>query len=132
PHELADSEQRPARPRLVPFLRREVVEDLRQLLVRLRLARGERERLFVREREDELAPSAVLQLEHLGDLVATRRLPQLGRGEHGAEHLLSADRIDLLAYDLHHLLVYAPAERQERPEPGADLADESATYEQLV
>jgi len=28
--------------------------------------------------------------------------------------------------------VHAPAERQERPEPGADLADEAAAHEQAV
>jgi len=37
-----------------------VVPELRQLLVRLQLARVERHRLFVREREHVVAPGAVL------------------------------------------------------------------------
>ena len=48
------------------------------------------------------------------------------------EHLLAADRVHLLADDLHGLLVHAPAEREERPEAGADLADEAAADEQAV
>ncbi len=43
-----------------------------------------------------------------------------------------ADRVHLLADDLHGLLVHAPAERQERPEPGGELADEAAADEQPV
>ena len=58
--------------------------------------------------------------------------PELGRREHRREHLLRADRVHLLADDLLDLPVDAPAERQERPEPRADLADEAAADEQLV
>ena len=50
----------------------------------------------------------------------------------GAAHLLAADRVDLLADDLLDPHVHAPAERQHRPEAGADLADEAAAHEQLV
>ena len=39
---------------------------------------------------------------------------------------------DLLADDLLDPHVHAPAERQHRPEAGADLADEAAAHEQLV
>src|ERR671935_93150 len=46
--ELADAHQPTTRPRLVAFLRAEVVPGLRQLLVRLDLARVERHRLLVR------------------------------------------------------------------------------------
>ena len=45
--ELAHAQQSTARPRLVAFLRREVVQDLRELLVRLDLARVKRERLLM-------------------------------------------------------------------------------------
>ena len=34
--------------------------------------------------------------------------------------------------DLHDLLVHAPTERKERPDPRADLADEPAAHEQPV
>ena len=81
----------------------------------------ERHGLFVRERQHEVAPGAVLEPEHDRDPDAAAYLPQLRRGQHRREHLLPADRIDLLADDLHDLLVDAPAERQERPQAGADL-----------
>ena len=48
------------------------------------------------------------------------------------EHLLPADRVHLLADDLLDLPVHAPAERQERPQARADLADVAAAHEQLV
>ena len=89
-------------------------------------------RLLVRERQHEVAPGAVLELEHDRDPDAPTRLPQLRGRQHRFEHLLPADRIDLLADDLHNLLVHAPAERKKRPEAGADLPDEAAAYEQLV
>ena len=74
-HELAHAEQRSARTRLVAHLRLEVVEDLRQLLVRLQLARVERDRLLVRQREDERAAVAVLDLPELGDRRSARSPP---------------------------------------------------------
>jgi hypothetical protein len=130
--ELTHAQEPAAWPRLVPLLRREVVPELRQLLVRLQLARVERHRLLVRERQHEVAPVPVLEMEHDRDADAAARLPQLGRRQHRLEHLLTADRVDLLADDLHHLLVHPPAEGQERPEPGADLTDEASAHEQLV
>ena len=54
------------------------------------------------------------------------------RSDHRHRHLLAADRVHLLAHDLHDLLVGAPAGRQEAPEPGADLADHPGADEQLV
>ena len=77
-------------------------------------------------------PRAVLDAEDLRELVATRRLPELGGRQHGREHLLRADRVHLLADDLLDLAVDAPAERQERPDARAHLADEAAAHEQLV
>ena len=41
-------------------------------------------------------------------------------------------RVDLLADDLDDLLVHAPASREERPQPRADLADVAAAHKQLV
>ena len=117
--ELAHAEEPAARARLVAILDREVVEHLRQLPVALDLARVEGHGLLVREREDELPPGAVLEVEELGDRDAVGRLPQLGRREHGHQHLLAADRVLLFADDLDDLLVHAPAEREERPDAGA-------------
>jgi len=130
--ELAHAQQPTARPGFVAFLGREVVPELRQLLVRLQLARVERHRFFVREREHVVAPGPVLELEDDRDPDSAARLPQLRRRQHRLEHLLPADRVDLLANDLHDVLVDAPAERQERPQAGADLADEPAPHKELV
>jgi hypothetical protein len=109
-----------------------VVPRLRQLFVRLELARVDGEGLLVRERQDEPPAGAVLELEELGDAVAAGRLPRLRRRQHRAEHLLRADRVHLLADDLLDLAVHPPAERQERPEARAELPDEAAADEQLV
>ena len=65
-------------------------------------------------------------------MVALRLLPELDRREHGHEHLLTADRVHLLADDLHDLLVHAPAEREECPHASRDLPDVPAADEQLV
>ena len=130
--EFADAEQPVTRPRLVTILRLEVIEHLRELPVRLELGRVERERLLVAHRQDERAAARVLQPEQDRDLDASRSLPQRGRRQHRREHLLRAERAELLADDVRDLLVNAPAERQERPEACADLADEPAADEQLV
>ena len=50
----------------------------------------------------------------------------------GASNSWRADRVHLLADDLLDLPVDRPAERQVRPQAGADLADEAAADEQLV
>ena len=129
--ELADADEPAARTRLVPVLDREVVPDLRQLLVRADLTRVEGERLLVRHREDEPPAGPIGDTEDLG-VVAAGLLPQLGRRQHRAEPLLAADRVHLLADDLDDVLVNAPAEREEAPHPGAELPDEAAAHEELV
>ncbi len=130
--ELAYAEQSPARARLVAVLRLEVVPELRQLLVRLELARVERDGLLVRHRQDEASSGPVLEVEDLGDLDAPGRLPELRGREHRHQHLLSADRVHLLSDDLLDLAVDAPAERHECPHAGANLADVAAAHEELV
>ena len=92
----------------------------------------ERDGLLVRHRQDVLTSRTVLEPEDLVDVVAARLLPELERRQHGHEHLLAADRVHLLADDLDDLLVDAPAERQEGPDAGRDLADVPAAHEQLV
>ena len=109
-----------------------MVPELRQLLVGVDLARVEGHRLLVRERQDELASGAVLQVEDLRDLDAPGRLPELRRRQHGHQHLLPADRIHLFSNDLDDLLVDAPTEREEGPYAGTDLADVAAAHEQPV
>ena len=131
-HELAEAQEAGARARLVPVLGLEVVPELRQLLVRLDLARVEGDGLLVRHRQHVRASVAVGDVKDLRDADAAGRLPQLGRGEHRHLHLLRADRVHLLADDLLDLAVDAPAERHERPQPGADLAHVAAAHEQLV
>ena len=130
--ELADADEAAAGTRLVAILGLEVVPGLRQLLVALDLARVERERLLVRQRQDVVAPGAVVELEELRDRIPPGRLPELRRGEHWREPLLRADRVHLLADDVLDLAVDAPAERRKRPEPRGDLSDEPGTHEQLV
>ena len=130
--ELADPQEAAPGPRLVAVLDLEVVPELRQLLVRADLARVERERLLVRQREDVVTAAPVGDVEDLRDLVATGRLPQLDRGQHGCEELLAADRVHFLADDLLDLAVDLPAEGQVAPQARAHLADEAASDEQLV
>ena len=130
--ELANPQQAAARPRLVAILRLKVVPGLGQLLVALQLARVERERLFVRERQDEPPARAILDIEDLRDPDAAGRLPQLGRGEHRSEPLLRTDRVELLTDDLLDLPVHPPAERRVRPDARAELPYEAAADEQLV
>ena len=64
-------------------------------------------------------PVAVRQVEDLGIAIAPGLLPELGRRQQRAEHLLAADRVHLLADDLLDLPVHPPAERQvvHRPVP---------------
>ena len=60
----------PRRARLVAALRLEVVPGLRQLPVALELARVEGERLLVRQRQDEVTPGAVVDVEELREFRA--------------------------------------------------------------
>ena len=77
-------------------------------------------------------PVRSFTLEDLRNRHAARRLPELGGSQDGHQHLLAADRVHLLADDLLDLPVDAPAERHERPDARAHLADEAAADEQLV
>ena len=109
-YELADADETRAGPRLVAVLGLEVVEHLRQVAVRLDLARVEGGCLLVRHRQDELSVVPIAELEDFGNRVAARRFPELGRRQYRHQHLLCPDRVHLLADDLDDLLVDAPAE----------------------
>ena len=131
--ELARAQQPRARARLVALLDLEVVEAERQLAVGAHhLCDVLRDRLLVRHRQHVLRALAVLELEQLGDPVPAAALPQLCGQHHRHQQLLAADRVHLLADDLHDVLVHAPAGRQERPQARADLADQARADHQLV
>jgi len=130
--ELADAQQTAAGTGLVAVLDREVVEDLRQLPVALKLARMERHGLLVRDRQHVLAAGAVFEAKELRDVVAPGLFPELERRQDRHQHLLAADRIDLLAHDLRDFLMHAPAERQKRPDARRNLPDVAAAHKQLV
>ena len=130
--ELAHADQAAAWPRLVALLRLEVVPVLGQLLVAVDLPRVERKRLLVRQREHELAPEAVADVDDLRDRRSARRLPELDRREHGREPFLGTERVQLLPDDLLDLAVNPPTERREAPDPRGELPHEPAAHEQLV
>ena len=131
--ELARAQHAGARPRLVALLGLHVVQDHRQLPVGADLAGDvEGEVLLVGHRQRQLGLLAVLELEQLVDLVAAGPPPELRRLEHRHQHLLAADRVDLLADDLLDPLHHPVAGRQERPQPGAELADQAGPDHQPV
>ena len=131
--ELAGAQHAGARARLVALLDLEVVEAERQVAVGAHDLRDvRRDALLVRHREHHVGALAVLELEQLVDLVAAGAVPRVGRLQDRHEHLLAADGVDLLADDLHDLLVHAPARGQPRPQARAELADESGAHHELV
>jgi hypothetical protein len=131
--ELAGAQDAGARPRLVALLDLEVVEAERQVAIGAHDLRDvRRHALLVRHREDHLGALAVLELEQLVDVVAAGAVPGVGRLQDRHEHLLSTYGVDLLADDLHDLLVHAPARGQPGPQPRAELADESGAHHELV
>ena len=134
-HELADADEPAPGPRLVAELRLEVVDDHRQLAVAPdEVLEQERDDLFVGHREDHVPVAAVLEPDQLrADLeVAPALLPDLGRVDDRHLHLLAADPIDLLADDLLDPVAHALAERQQRVDPGAELAQIAGPDEQAV
>ena len=133
--ELAGAQHAGARARLVALLDLEVVEDLRQVAVGphdLRDVGGDD--LLVRHRQHHVRAAPVLEAEQLAAdrVVAAALLPDLGRVEHRHQHLVPADRVDLLADDLHGLLMHAPAGREPAPQAGAHLPDHPGAHQQLV
>ena len=134
-HELAHADQPAAGPWLVAPLRLEVVDDHRQLAVALDDVPQEvRDDLLVGHRQDHVVVPAVLEARHLGadHVVPAGLAPQVRRVDHRHLHLLAADRVELLADDLLDALVDAEAERQQRVDPGPELADVSRPEQQAV
>ena len=132
--ELARAQHARARPGLVPLLGLDLVPDLRQVPVRADFVRGEpRHDLLVRHAEAEVAPPAVLQLEHLVDaLPPPRLLPELGGLDDGHRDLLPADRVHLLADDRVDLVEHALTEREVDVDPGGELPDEPRAEHEAV
>ncbi len=133
--ELADAHQAGLRPLLVAELGLYLVPDLRELLVRAYLvARDGGEDLLVRHPETHVRALAVAQAEHrlAHHLPAAGLLPDLRGVEGGQEELLAADGVHLLAHDFHRALRDAPAQRQERVDARAELADEARPQQQAV
>ena len=98
--ELARAQHAGPRARLVTLLDLEVVEQQRQVAIGAHDLRDVRRDAFlVRHREDHVGALAVLELEQLVDLVAPRPAPRLGGLQDRHQHLLGADRVDLLAHD---------------------------------
>ena len=121
--------------RLVAELRLEVVDHHRQLAVALDdVAQQERDDLLVGHRQDHVPAAAVLEPDQLrADLVVAAALPpDLGRVDDRHLHLLAADRVHLLADDLLDAVADALAERQQRVDPGAELADVAGPEQQPV
>ena len=132
-HELARAQDPGPRARLVALLDLEVVEDQRQIAVGAdRLGDMKRDSLLVRHREHQLRALAVGQLEQRVDVQAPRPAPRLGGLQHRHQHLLAADRVHLLADDLHDALMHPPAGRQPGPHAGAHLTHQAGSHHQLV
>ena len=131
--ELARPQHAGARAGLVALLGLELVEDQRQVAVGAHGLRNvERDDLLVRHPQHEVGPAPVLELEQLLDRVAAGAAPGLGGLQDRHQHLLAADRVDLLAHDLHRPLVHAPARGEERPQPRPHLADQPCPHHELV
>ena len=94
----------------------------------------ERDDLLVGHRQDHVAPVRSLNRASSGPdlVVAAALLPDLGRVDDRHLHLLAADPVLLLADDLLDALVDPLAERQQRVDPGAELADVAGPDEQPV
>ena len=133
--ELADADQAAAGARLVAALRLEVIDHHRQLAVALDDVREEQpDDLLVGHRQDHVPAVAVLEPGQLraDRVVAPARPPDVGRVDDRHLHLLAADPVHLLADDLLDPLVDPEAERQERVDPRAELADVARPQEQAV
>ena len=90
--------------------------------------------LLVGHRDDHLAAGAVLEPGQLraDGVVASRRLPHVGRVDDRHRHLLAADAVHLLADDLLDSLRHPEPQREQRVQPRAELAQVAGADEQAV
>ena len=134
-HELAHPDQAAPRTRLVPELRLEVIEPDRQLPIRADdVAQEVGDDLLVGHRDHHVAVAAILEPGHLRpDLVVPAGFaPEVGRMDHRHLELLAADRVHLLADHLLDPLRHPVPERQQRIQPGTQLAHVTGAQEQAV
>ena len=134
-HELADADEPAAGARLVAPLGLEVVDHDRQLAIRADdVGQQQADHLLVGHRQDHVASVAVLEPGQLGAdrVVASARPPDVGRVDDRHLDLLAADPVHLLADDLLDPLVDPEAERQQRVDPGAELADVAGPDEEAM
>ena len=133
--ELADADEAAARAWLVPELRLEVVELHRELPVALDdVAQEEGDDLLVGHGQDHVPVAAVLEPHELRPdlVVATAVLPHLGGVDDGHLELLAADRVHLLADDLLDSLGHPEPEREQRIDPGSELAHVPGAQQQAM
>ena len=90
--------------------------------------------LLVGHRQDHVPAVAVLEPAELRPdrVVAAAGPPDVGRVDDRHLHLLAADPVLLLADDLLDPVVDPLAERQQRVDPGAELADVAGPQQQAV
>ena len=133
--ELADADETAAGARLVAPLGLEVIDLLRELPPRPDdVGEQQADDLLVGHRQDHVAAVAVLEPGQLRPdrVVAAARPPDVGRVDDRHLDLLAADRVLLLADDLLDPVVDPLAERQQRVDPGAELADVAGANEQSM
>ena len=134
-HELADADEAAAGARLVAPLGLEVIDLLGELPPRPDdVGQQQADDLLVGHGQDHVASVAVLEPGQLGPdrVVAAARPPDVGRVDDRHLDLLAADRVLLLADDLLDAVVDPLAERQQRVDPGTELADVAGADEQSM
>ena len=110
-----------------------VIEDQRQVAVGAHhLRHVRRDRLLVGHREHQLRALAVGQLEQRIDVIAPRALPDLGGLQDRHQHLLTADRVHLLADDRHRMLVKRQPAGNHVQMPAPSWRIEPGSHHQLV
>ena len=114
--ELANPDQAASASRLVAKLGLDVIDEQWQLSVAAhQVAEQSRHHLFVGHGQHHVAPGSVLESDQLRtDLLVAPALPPQVRGLDDRHlHLLAADAVHLLANDLLHAAIHAPAEWQK-------------------
>jgi hypothetical protein len=113
----------------------DVVDELRQLAVRLDLAVGQvRNHLLVRHGQDHVAAGLVVEAGELraDPIPALGLLPELCRVDDRHGHLLAPDGVDLLAQDGFDPIEGTTGERERGEDAGRQGLDVACPHKQLV